>query len=48
MTTNEAHEVLKSIEGLRESIDRLEWKALTQIACDRQPKLRIVSKGITP
>ncbi len=48
MTTDEAHEVLKHIEGLRESIDRLEFKALTQIACSKPLMKLVPKKGITP
>ena len=35
MTTDEAYEVLKHIDGLKNSIDKLEFKALSVIACNR-------------
>ena len=43
MTTDEAYEVLKHIDGLKNSIDNLEFKALSVIACTK-PKLHVVPK----
>ena len=43
MTTDEAYEVLKHIDGLKNSIDKLEFRALSVIACTK-PKLHVVPK----
>ena len=43
MTTDEAHEALKHIPALREAIDKLEFRALKVIACDK-PTLKLVPK----